>query len=214
MTSRGDLGAVFLEALETLPGVIPAAIAAAYVGDPETGSFHVAQLHRRRPASACGRATRSTTCRPTWRRRCSRSDTEPFIVPVGERPTQVPLEYHLHRRRLRRRARSPRCGGSPTGTGAIVAVAPAGSPFTDRDLSFARGLTDITRLALGNARRLSELERFQELVATLDAAFWEATFDGAFTFVGGRAVSLLGPDAESWPATGASLGGPRARGRP
>ena len=44
MTSRGDLGAVFLEALETLPRVIPAAIAAAYVGDPETGSFHVAQL--------------------------------------------------------------------------------------------------------------------------------------------------------------------------
>ena len=117
----------------------------------------------------------------------------------------MPLEYHLSDDDFGDVLIAP-LRWEPDGTGAIVAVAPAGGSFTDRDLSFARGLTDITRLALGNARRLSELERFQELVATLDAAFWEASFDGVFTFVGGRAISLLGPDAEDWPAAGASWG--------
>ena len=203
MTSRGDLGAVFLEALETLPRVIPAAIAAAYVGDPETGSFHVAQLTAAPGVSVRARHAIHDVPADVAASLLT-SDTEPFIVPVA-RTDEVPLEYHLSDDDFGDVLIAP-LRWEPDGTGAIVAVAPAGGSFTDRDLSFARGLTDITRLALGNARRLSELERFQELVATLDAAFWEASFDGVFTFVGGRAVSLLGPDAEEWPAAGASWG--------
>ena len=203
MVTRDDLGSVFLEALETLPRVLPAVIAAAYVGDPETGSYHLAQLTSApgvevRPRHAIHDVPADVAAS------LLESDTEPFVVPVAT-TDQVPLEYHLTDETTGDLLIAP-LGWEPDGAGAIVAVAPAGVSFTDRDLSFARGLTDITRLALGNARRISELERFQELVATLDAAFWEATFDGAFTFVGGRAASLLGPDAESWPATGASWG--------
>ena len=61
-------------------------------------------------------------------------------------------------------------------------------------------MADLTSLALGNARRISELERFHELVAGLDAAFWEASIpDLRFTFVAGAVQDLLGGDTESWP---------------
>ena len=50
----------------------------------------------------------------------------------------------------------------------------------------ARGSADITSLALGNARRISELERFHELVETLDAGFWEAGRRLADVHVHGR----------------------------
>jgi PAS domain S-box-containing protein len=44
---------------------------------------------------------------------------------------------------------------------------------------------------------MSELERFHELVAGLDAAFWEASLpDLAFTFVAGAVEDLLGADAQ------------------
>jgi signal transduction histidine kinase len=47
---------------------------------------------------------------------------------------------------------------------------------------------------------MSELERFHELVAGLDAAFWEASLpDLEFTFVAGAIHDLLGGDTESWP---------------
>ena len=46
--------------------------------------------------------------------------------------------------------------------------------FDDASLRLARGIGDLTALALGNARRISELERFHRLVESLDAVFWEA----------------------------------------
>ena len=79
--------------------------------------------------------------------------------------------------------------------------------FTDQDLRLARGIADITSLALGNARRLSELERFHELVASLDAVYWEA--DAAslrLSFIGGRAEQLLGANEQEWIAEGRRWG--------
>jgi PAS domain-containing protein len=65
--------------------------------------------------------------------------------------------------------------------------------FDDASLRLARGIGDLTALALGNARRISELERFHRLVESLDAVFWEANVDVlAFTFLSSRAVELLG----------------------
>jgi hypothetical protein len=81
-----------------------------------------------------------------------------------------------------------------------VLVAPAReASFSQDDLRLARGIADITSLALGNARRMSELERFHELVESLDAVFWEA--DAAtlrLSFLGGRTEQLLGADASDW----------------
>src|SRR5439155_22730904 len=83
----------------------------------------------------------------------------------------------------------------PDGFGAIIVVGERhGSGFGEREIRVSRGIADITSLALGNASRLSELERFHELVASLDAIFWEATTDLAFTFVGGRSEAILGSE--------------------
>ena len=67
----------------------------------------------------------------------------------------------------------------PDGAGTIAVIGREGDGnFADRDLRLIRGVADLTSLALGNARRMSELERFHELVAGLDAAFWEASLPG------------------------------------
>jgi signal transduction histidine kinase len=89
----------------------------------------------------------------------------------------------------------------PDGAGTIAVVGHDGDGvFAEREFRLIRGVADLTSLALGNARRISELERFHELVAGLDAAFWEASLPGlVFTFVGGAVHDLLGGDTASWP---------------
>ena len=110
-------------------------------------------------------------------------------------------------------ARSATCWSAPLhwepdGFGAIVMGGKDDdAPFTEQDLRLARGIADITSLALGNARRLSELERFHELVASLDAVFWEA--DAAslrLSFIGGRAEQLLGANEQEWITEGRRWG--------
>ena len=73
-------------------------------------------------------------------------------------------------------------------------VAPdADSSFGERDLRLARGIAQITSLALGNARRFHELERFHELVEGLDAIFWEADPTSLqLSFLSRKATELLG----------------------
>jgi signal transduction histidine kinase/putative methionine-R-sulfoxide reductase with GAF domain len=203
MTLRRDVGAVFVEALETLPRIIPTAIAAAYVADPETGDYRLAQL-----VSAPGvqlRPRHAIQDVPAeLAGRILTSDLEPFVMPAAIADA-IPIEHHLSDDDFGDVLVTP-LRWEPDGFGAIVAVGPLQGSFTERDIAFAKGLTDITRLALGNARRLSELERFQELVASLDAAFWEATVERSFTFVGGRASKLLGAAAVDWPSSGARWG--------
>src|SRR5262245_51562492 len=93
MVTHDDLGSVFLEALETLPRVLPAVIAAAYVGDPETGSYHVAQLTASprievRPRHAIHDVPADVAARLLV------SDSEPFVVPVAA-AAEIPVDYHL-----------------------------------------------------------------------------------------------------------------------
>ncbi len=86
----------------------------------------------------------------------------------------------------------------PDGLAVLVGVASdPRSGFSDRDLSLARGMGDIASLALGSAKRFHELERFHELVESLDATFWEADPQTlAFTFLSRRASTLLGRSGE------------------
>jgi PAS domain S-box-containing protein len=88
----------------------------------------------------------------------------------------------------------------PGEVGALIAVADAdGEPFDEAAVRLARGIGDLTALALGNARRIGELERFHRLVESLDAVFWEADADGLrVTFLGGRVDELFGAGAEAW----------------
>ena len=82
-----------------------------------------------------------------------------------------------------------------------------GTPSTTATSGTRAGSSDIASLALGNARRLSELERFHELVESLDAVFWEADATTmAFTFLGGRLDDILGAEAAGWPNQGVTWG--------
>jgi two-component system sensor histidine kinase KdpD len=57
----------------------------------------------------------------------------------------------------------------PNGLGSIVILAGSASArFTERDLELARGIADITSLALGNASRFHELEQAADRLLALD----------------------------------------------
>jgi PAS domain S-box-containing protein len=90
----------------------------------------------------------------------------------------------------------------PDAVGALALSAQrADARFSHRDVQLARGIADITSLALGNARRLTELERFHELVESLDAIFWEANPDRLeFTFLSRRAETVFGRAEDGTPA--------------
>jgi PAS domain S-box-containing protein len=91
--------------------------------------------------------------------------------------------------------------------GVIVLSSLGLAKFDEDDQRLLEVLASHAAVAFENARRLSELERFHELVESLDAVFWEADADTlAFTFVGGRTGDLLGTDADTWPAQGRTWG--------
>ena len=200
LTRMKSIGDILQEAIETAPTLVPCAAIAAYVRDKDTGSFHVARLEELEPGFMRPRQEISDVPAALVTEYL-KTDTEPFTLP-REIVATFPSEYLI--------AREPRdvlvapLRWEPDGSGSLLLIAPeTGIPFTDRDLRLARGIADITSLALGNARRLSELERFHELVESLDAVFWEAdATTGAFSFVGGQPDELLGADAAEWPSQG------------
>ena len=82
----------------------------------------------------------------------------------------------------------------PDGFAGIVIARTAEMPaFGDLEMRLARGIADITSLALGAAGRVHELERFHELVESLEATFWEADpVSLTFSFLSSRAATMLG----------------------
>jgi PAS domain S-box-containing protein len=125
------------------------------------------------------------------------SESAPFIVP-HEVAEHVPEAYWL----LDRFGDVLICPlrWEHEQVGALIAIGPAGTePFDDAAIRLARGVGDLTALALGNARRISELERFHRLVESLDAIFWEADADDLdLTFLGGRLDVLFADDEARW----------------
>lgn len=204
LQGRRSVGDIMQEALETAPSIIPCAAVAAYVRDEATGSYRLARLLAIEGAIVRRRAEIADVPGEIASR-FLQSGSDPFRVPA-DAARDVPEDLLL--------VTEPResliapLGWEPDGWGALVLVAssPTGA-FGERDLRVARGIADITSLALGNASRISELERFHELVDSLDAIFWEADAgDLQLTFVGGRAEHVLGTDAPSWPVQGRSWG--------
>ena len=204
LTAERTIGGIFQRAIETVPTIVDCIAAAAYARDAGSGAFRLVRL-----AGVGSQEVRSRGEVADVPKEVAEaflvSDTEPFVLPK-EIASQVPDEVRFlddHGAVLVTPLR-----WEPDGLGAIVLVGdPDRSSFGDDDLSFARGVADITSLALGNARRLSELERFHELVETLDAIFWEADAkDLRLTFVGGRADAVLGADATDWPTQGKAWG--------
>ena len=207
LTQLNSVEDILQEAINTVPHLVAASGIAAFLRDEETGDFHLLHLSmapvdppgatRRTPGS---RSYPSDVATPLLA-----SESEPFVIP-REVIARAPRENWLIGE-VREVLVAP-LRWEPDGFGVLVLGAKeVDAQFTDQDLRLARGIADITSLALGNARRLSELERFHELVASLDAVYWEA--DAAslrLSFIGGRAEQLLGANEQEWIAEGRRWG--------
>jgi len=202
LTGAHDISTVFNHVVSVVPSLLECSVIATYRRDPETGEFVLLHQHGADP----DRVASLPPVPAELGGRFIASMDQPFVIPA-EMVRQVPSEYRLTDEETD--VLVAPMTWEPDEFGSLIVLAPSpGSSFSVRDLSLARGIADITALALGSARRVSELERFQELAETLDAIFWEADHDTlAFIFLSSRAAEVLGPTD----ATGAD--GDRLPGR-
>jgi len=193
LTRLRSVGDILQEAIETAPSIVTSAAVAAYVRDAETGAFRVVRLLSLEPELTRPRAEIADVPGDVAER-LPLGGSEPFRLPI-DAIAQLPAEMQVLREP--REALIAPLRWKPDGSGAIALIAPSpDASFDARDLRVARGIADLASLALGTARRISDLQRFHELVDSLDAVFWEA--DAAtleLTFVGGRREQLLGGSA-------------------
>jgi PAS domain S-box len=206
LTQLHSVEGILQEAMDTVPHLVAASGLAAYLRDDETGDFHLLRLTMGDgPAVPADPGAASAVVPSDVATTFLASESEPFVIP-RELIEQVPRELWVFGE-LREVLVAP-LRWEPDGFGALVMGAKdVDSRFTDQDLRLARGIADIASLALGNARRLSELERFHELVASLDAVFWEAEASSLrLSFIGGRAEQLLGAKDQEWIAEGRRWG--------
>jgi signal transduction histidine kinase/GAF domain-containing protein len=194
LTGARDTSTVLERVVGAVPSMLPCSSIAAYRRDQETGDF--VMLHQRGvdPDRA---AALASIPGDVWSRFIA-AIAEPFVI-TRETTGQVPAEYQLGPP-LREVLFAP-LRWEPDEFGALVMAAPAeDASFSEHDLSLARGIAHIASLALGSARRVSELERFQELAQTLDAIFWEAEPETLrFTFLSQRATGVLRPNEDRPP---------------
>ena len=204
LTRRRSVDEILREAVEAVPGLVTCAAIGAYLRDEETGVFHMVRLLDLGEATEIRDRQDIADVPAEIANAYLGSRSEPFVIP-SEAVAEVPREIWLiHEARdvliapLR---------WEPGGVGALAMMATPDRTFADTELRLAQGIADVTSLALGNARRLSELERFHELVEGLDAVFWEAEADTLrLSFMSGGAEHLLGDDAPTWPAKGRAWG--------
>ncbi|HXF73200.1 MAG TPA: ATP-binding protein [Actinomycetota bacterium] len=198
LTRVHEQAAVLAAVLEEVPGIVPASAVAAYVRDPDSGVFR--PVAQRGFPTAPGLREVPAAVAASFLRALDR----PFVLAAAEL-SRLPRELAVLDE-VRDVLVCP-LRWEPDGFGAIVIVAPTPEGFDDRALRLGGGIADITSLALGNARRFHELERFHELVETLDAVFWEADAgDLGFTFLSGGAAGILGGLGEDPVGGGARWG--------
>jgi PAS domain S-box-containing protein len=187
LSGAGDVPSVLSTVVAAAPAMIEASVVAAYRRDQASGAF--ALISQR--GAPDERASATPPIPAEVASRFIVSFEEPFVV-GRELLAQLPQEYRLLDG-LSEVLVAP-MSWEPDELGAVVLIAPdPETPFTDRDRELARGIAQIASLALGSARRVSELERFHELAETLDAIFWEADPKTlVFTFLSRRAEQLLG----------------------
>ena len=194
LTQLRSIGDILQGAIETVASLIGSSAVAFHVRDEHTGDFRLARLLTLDPDSI----------RPRQEIGDVPESVAAEIVFDNDDPRVISRASPLARDRDYLVSHEPRevliapVTWAPDGAGTIAVIGRDGDGiFEERDLRLIRGVADLTSLALGNARRMSELERFHELVAGLDAAFWEASLpDLAFTFVAGAVEELLGADVQ------------------
>jgi PAS domain S-box-containing protein len=197
LTQLHSVDDILQEALDTIPNQVGCSVLCAFLREEDTGDFRMERL-----TAIDTDLVEPFDVAPVVPAEVAAalllSETEPFALTKAI-VAEIPRELTSLLREIREVLVAP-LRWEPRGSGALVLVAPeTDARFSEEDLRLARGVADITSLALGNASRMSELERFHELVESLDAVFWEA--DAAslhLSFVGGRTEQLLGTDATDW----------------
>jgi PAS domain S-box-containing protein len=192
LSGAEDVSSVLVRVVTAVPSIIDGSVVAAYRRDPKTGDF--ALVHQRGLP-----AERTATTPPIPAEIANQflaSIQEPFVM-QREVVERVPPDLWLLDEPSEVLVAPMRW--EPDELGALVVVAPASdASFSDRDRDLARGIAQIASLALGSARRVSELERFHELAETLDAIFWEAEPQTlSFTFLSRRAALILGQETDA-----------------
>jgi PAS domain S-box-containing protein len=195
LTGMHTTEAILGEAMETIPNLVPCARVSAYLRDDDTGAFQLQRIIS--IGLVDGDALPPELVEPGVAQRFLLSVTEPFVLP-RDLVAQVPSEYQPPGEP--REVLVAPLRWEPDRFGVLVLIAPdPSSSFREQDVRLAGGIADIASLALGNASRMTELERFHELVESLDAVFWEAHPGSlAFTFLSSRALDLFGADGEAW----------------
>ena len=191
LSGAEDVSSVLARVVTAVPSIIDGSVVAAYRRDPKTGDF--ALVHQRGLP-----AERTATTPPIPAEIANQflgSFQEPFVM-QREVVERVPSEFWLLDEPSDVLVAPMRW--EPDELGALAMVTGADSSFSDRDRDLARGIAQIASLALGSARRVSELERFHELAETLDAIFWEADPQTlSFTFLSRRAAVILGEETDA-----------------
>jgi diguanylate cyclase (GGDEF)-like protein/putative nucleotidyltransferase with HDIG domain len=150
-------------AVKAIPEMIAGAEVQAWIRDSGSGSFRL--VRRAGSDEAAGGLFGGQTLSRETAERFLVSVTDPFVIPK-ELVAPVPVE-HAVRSDLRDVMIAP-MRWDPDGLGAFAISARSGdTEFTPRDLALARGIADITSLALGNARRFDDLE--EAYVSTVEA---------------------------------------------
>ncbi|MGH2679502.1 MAG: ATP-binding protein [Actinomycetota bacterium] len=197
LTRARSVGDILQGSVETVPTLIEAAAVTFHVRDEESGDFRLARLLTIEPEAIRDRADIGDVP-ASFAASVVFEDEEPLIFAgTDERIDGQPFTIV----KTRRDVLVAPVTWEPDGAGTLAVIGREGEGvFGDREVRLIRGVADLTSLALGNARRMSELERFHELVAGLDAAFWEASIPTLeFTFVAGAVRDLLGAEIGSWP---------------
>ena len=189
LTGVHDLDAVLKRAVTAVPAIVECDAAGAYVRDPESGAFELLRAGGARGAELSGGDAIDATTAAAF----LGSLTTPFVLDRAA-IERVPAEYAVMPDTTQVLVAPMRW--EPDGFAALVLVsATERERYGEREIRLAGGIADITSLALGSARRIHELERFHELVESLDATFWEAEPSTLrFTFLSNRATTTLSAD--------------------
>ena len=163
LTSVSEINDVLDQAIDAIPDIMDVSELRAWVRNPETGGFRLLR-HR----GIDGRFHAKLADQEVPKHVADQfliSVRDPFVV-TKEVGAQVPPEY-LMLAELRDVLIAP-FRWDPDGLGAFaIAARTVDATFGDRDLRLARGIADITSLALGNARRFDDLE--EAYVSTVEA---------------------------------------------
>lgn len=186
LTGAHDTVRVVERVVVAVPTLIPTAAAAVYVRDAETGAFRLLSQRGAPPEATLGvREIPAEVATPLLA-----SLSEPFVLP-RDVVAGIPGRYRLFHEPREVMVAPLRWEPDGFAALAIVGLTPESS-FSERDLALAGGIGDIASLALGSARRFNELERFHELVESLEAVFWEADPETLeFAFLSRQAARML-----------------------